>query len=61
MNEINIISTGAPDRKDKPIRHRRRRAGSRRQDRIIAASWTGLGFVIGFLVAGALYLTVAMM
>lgn len=61
MNEINIISAGAPDRKDKPIRHRRRRAGSRHADRIIAASWTGLGFVIGFLAAGAMYLTVAMM
>lgn len=61
MNEINIISTGAPDRKDKPIRHRRRRAGSRRQDRIIAASWTGLGFVLGFAVASILYLLVAMM
>lgn len=61
MNEINIISSGAPDRRNKPIRHRRRQEGSRRQDRIIAASWTGLGFVIGFLVAGVLYLEVAMM
>lgn len=61
MNEINIISTGAPDRRDKPIRHRRRRAGSRRQDRIIAASWTGLGFVLGFTAASLLYFAVAMM
>lgn len=61
MNEINIISSGAPDRRNKPIRNRRHQEGSRRQDRIIAASWTGLGFVIGFLVAGVLYLAVAMM
>lgn len=61
MNEINIISTGAPDRKEKYARRRRHQEGSRRQDRIIAASWTGLGFVIGFLVAGVLYLAVAMM
>lgn len=61
MNEINIISTGAPDRKDKPIRHRRRRAGSRRADQIIAVSWTGLGFVLGFAAASILYLLVAMM
>ena len=61
MNEINIISTGAPDRKDKPIRHRRRRAGSRRADWIIAVSWTGLGFVLGFTAASVLYFAVAMM
>lgn len=61
MNEINIISSGAPDRKNKPIRHRRRQEGSRRQDRIIAASWTGLGFVLGFAAASILYLLVAMM
>lgn len=61
MNEINIISTGASDRKNKPIRHRRCQEGSRRQDRIIAASWTGLGFVLGFAAASILYLLVAMM
>lgn len=42
-------------------RHRRIRRGSRRTDRIIAASWTGLGFVLGFLAAGALYLAIAIM
>ena len=61
MNEINIISAGAPDRRDKPIRYRRRRVGSRRQDRIIAASWTGLGFILGFTAASLLYFAVAMM
>lgn len=61
MNEINIISAGAPDRKDKPIRHRRRRAGSRRADRIIAVSWTGIGFVLGFAAASIMYLLIAMM
>lgn len=61
MKELNIISSGAPDRRDKPIRHRRRRVGSRRADRIIAASWTGLGFVLGFAAASALYLLVATM
>ena len=61
MNEINIISAGAPDRRNKPIRHRRRRKGSRHQDRIIAASWTGLGFVLGFAVASIMYLLIAMM
>lgn len=60
MKELNIISSGAPDRRDKPIRHRRRRAGSRRQDRIIAASWTGLGFVLGFVAASALYFFIAL-
>lgn len=42
-------------------RRRRLGRGSRHADRIIAASWTGLGFVIGFLAAGALYLAIAIM
>ena len=62
MNEINIISTGAPDGKEKSVRRRRRRRrGSRRADRIIAAAWIGLGFVLGFAAASILYLLVAMM
>lgn len=61
MNEINIISAGAPDRKGKPVRRRRRRKGSRHQDRIIAVSWTGLGFVLGFAAASIMYLLIAMM
>lgn len=61
MKEINVIYSKAPARKDKPIRRRRRGKGSRSTDRIIAASWTGLGFVLGFTAASLLYLLVAMM
>lgn len=61
MNEINIISSGAPDRKDKFVRRRKRhRRGSRHADRIIAVSWMGLGFVLGFVAASALYFFIAL-